>query len=133
MTAQIEVVLSGGDRDGDVRLYEPLDEIAGTVYVSTDAPLIARHIWVRLIWFSEGRADVDTDKIGEIDALDGEREIRPGETVRSDFRFQAPDSPWSFAGTYVSIVWAIEVSVDVPRTRDIMHRERIVVRPAAAR
>ena len=131
MAANIEVALSGGDRDGDVLFYEPLAEVVGTVSLTTDSSMECRHIWLRLIWFSEGRADEDVEKFDELDiGLGG---LRPGEPVRSDFRFALPPAPWSYAGTYVSIVWAIEVVIDLPMARDIVHRERFVVRPPAAR
>jgi hypothetical protein len=131
VTANIDVSLSGGDRDGDVLFYAPLDEVAGSVRVTAESHLAARHIWLRLIWFSEGRADEDVERLDELDI--GRGDLQPGEMVRSEFRFQLPPAPWSYAGTYVSIVWAIEAVIDRPMARDIVHRERFVMRPPAAR
>lgn len=131
MTARIEVRLEGGERDGDLRFYRPGETVSGTAAVAVGGALDCRHLWVRLIWFSEGRADEDVGKVDERDIHQGE--LRPGEVIESAFGFALPAAPWSYAGTYVSIVWAVEVVIDVPLARDVRHRERFVLRPAAAR
>ena len=59
---------------------------------------------------------------------------RPRRTpLGDDDPAQLPREPWSFAGQYISIIWAIEVNVDVPMGRDLSYRERLVMRPKAAR
>jgi hypothetical protein len=127
VAARFEVTLRGGERDGDVVLYEPAEEIAGSVEVEVDRATECRSLWVRLIWHTEGRGDEDTGKIEEMDIYGGG--LSPGSPIRSDFRFLLPFEPWSYAGQYVSIVWAIEVTVDVPMARDLTHRHRFVMRP----
>jgi hypothetical protein len=131
MPPRFEVVLHGGDRDGDVHVYEPGDEIAGTAEIEVDRDVECRALLIRLIWHTEGRGDEDVGKIAEKDVFGGR--LTPGAPVRSELSFPLPRQPWSYAGQYVSIVWAIEVHVDVPLGRDLVHRERFVMRPRRAR
>ena len=131
MATRFEVVLRGGERGGDVTFYEPRGEVAGSVEVEVDRDVECRSVWVRLIWYTEGRGDEDVWKREEIDIFGGR--LSPGAPIRSEFSFWLPRDPWSYAGQYVSIVWAIEVRVDIPMARDLVHRERFVMRPRQAR
>jgi hypothetical protein len=131
MPARFEVRLDGGERDGGVLCFEPGQQVGGSVEVEADTNVECRHLEVRLIWHTEGRGDEDAATIEKIDIFQGR--LGPGFPVRSDFRFTLPLEPWSYAGTYVNIIWAIEVNGDVPMARDLNHRERFVVRPRAAR
>lgn len=131
MAARFEVRIEGGDIHDGIRFFEPLQEIAGTVAVEVDSSFECRSLAVRLIWHTEGRGDEDKVTIQEIDIYQGRME--PGYLATGSFRFQFPREPWSFAGHYISIIWAIEVNVDVPMGRDLTHRERLVMRPKAAR
>ena len=85
----------------------------------------------RLIWHTEGRSDEDKATIQEIDSFQGR--LMPSYPIHASFRFQLPPQPWSFAGHYISIIWAIEVNVDVPMATDLRHCERLVMLPNAAR
>jgi hypothetical protein len=131
VATRFEVTLRGGECDAGIALYEPGDEIAGTAEIEVDQDVECRSLWVRLIWHTEGRGDQDVGKIDEIDIFGGR--LSPGAPVRSDFRFRLPREPWSYAGRYVTIVWAIEITVDVPMARDPVHRQAFVMRPRRAR
>lgn len=131
MAARFSVQIEGGDWLESVPFFEPLQEIAGRVEVEVDRSVECRSLTVRLIWHTEGRGDEDRATVGEIDIYQGR--LEPGYPVQGAFRFQLPSEPWSFAGHYISVVWAIEVNVDVPMGHDLNHRERLVLRPRAAR
>jgi hypothetical protein len=131
VAARFDVSLTGGLLDGDVALYEPGQTISGQVTIEVDREVECRRLTVRLIWRTEGRGDEDKGVVGEIDIFQGR--LSPGFPVSSDFSFRLPTEPWSYAGTYVSIVWAIEINVDVPMARDLTHRHLFVMRPRRAR
>jgi hypothetical protein len=131
VAVRIEVRLRGGEQRDEALFFEPGDEVAGSVVVEADVDTECRGIWVRLIWHTEGRGDQDIGKIDEVSLSSGR--LTPGAPAGGDFRFRLPSEPWSFAGHYVSIVWAIEVTVNVPMARDPVHRERFVMRPRQAR
>ena len=131
MAARFTVRIESGEMLDAVPFFEPLQEVAGTVEIAADSSLECRSLTVRLIWHTEGRGDEDKQTVQEIDIYQGRLTL--GTPVHGAFRFQLPREPWSFAGHYVSIIWAIEVNIDVPMGRDYSHRERLVMRPRAAR
>jgi hypothetical protein len=131
VAARFDVALTGGERDGDILLFEPGQEVSGRVTIEVDAEVECRKLAVRLAWHTEGRGDEDNGVVEEIDIFQGR--LSPGFPVGSDFSFRLPHEPWSYAGTYISIVWAVEVNVDVPMARDLTHRQPFVMRPRPAR
>lgn len=131
MAGQFRVRIDGGELVDGLPFFEPHQEVCGRVEVAVDTAVECRRLAVRLIWHTEGRGDEDTGAFGEIDIYQGR--LAPGFPVTGDFAFRLPNEPWSFAGHYISVIWAIEVQVDVPMGRDLVHRERLVMRPRAAR
>jgi hypothetical protein len=53
----------------------------------------------------------------------------PGVAVTRPFRCKLPDSPWSYAGKIVSIVWEVTVQLDIPWAKDIKAVRRFTLRP----
>jgi hypothetical protein len=127
MAVAFEVRLSGGQPEGDLLRYDPGEEIAGTATIVTDSDLRCNHLYVRLQWHTEGRGDRDEGIIAQDDIFQGM--LTSGAPVTHEFRFTLPRSPWSFAGHYVSIVWAIQVSIDVPLARDPVYSHPFVLAP----
>ena len=127
MATTFDVRLTGGEIEGELRRYAPRDEVAGTVVIIADREILCEHLWVRLHWHTEGRGNRDEGTIGEVDIFQGT--LSPGLPISQDFRFELPPSPWSYAGRYISIVWAIQVTVDIPMARDQIHYEPFIVAP----
>jgi hypothetical protein len=127
MAVAFEVRLSGGQSEGDLRRYDPGEEISGTVTILPDSDLRCNHLYVRLQWHTEGRGDRDEGTIAEDDTYQGT--LTPSAPISHDFRFTLPLGPWSYAGHYVSIIWAIQVSIDVPVARDPMFHQPFVLAP----
>ena len=63
-------------------------------------------IELRLIWYTSGKGTRD------VTLVDRRRLESPGLAGEQAFRFQLPDSPYSFAGTLVSLGWALELVVE---------------------
>ena len=64
-----------------------------------------RRLEARLFWFTQGKG---TQDIGIV-------EIQPATpTARGEqrFRFKLPDAPYSFSGTLISLIWAVELVAD---------------------
>ena len=105
-----------GGRDA----YEPGDELRG--HVEWDLSKPARQVEVRLFWYTRGKGttDVHVARIQRFDA--------PGLKGRHEFRFVLPEEPYSFSGTLISLVWAIEAIAE-PGERTA--RLDLVVAPGA--
>jgi len=79
---------------------------------------------VRLFWYTEGKGTRDAGVVASL------RMAQPG--IRGDgrpFRFALPREPWTFSGTLISLVWAIEA---VFEPGDQSAAAEIVVAPGAA-
>jgi hypothetical protein len=110
--AQIEITFRESEAEGGVPRFEPNQVLQGSVQVTPDRDLTCKHIYARLKWHTEGRGDRDDGTAGELDLYQGA--LRAGTPSYHTFHFTLPESPWSYAGRYVSIIWELEVSLDVP-------------------
>ena len=61
----------------------------------------ADSVAVSLLWFTAGKGTEDVEVVEEV-----HHNMPVG---RVPIRFQLPNFPWSFSGTLVSLVWAVEV------------------------
>ena len=86
---------------GGKTAFAPRDEIAGTAVWSLDQPPSA--VQLRLFWFTKGKG---TQDVGIVASLPFEG---AGREERREFRFELPEAPYSFSGTLVSVLWAIEL------------------------
>ena len=126
----IEVTLHDGEPRNGRQHYEPGDELRGTVRVLPTGNLECRGLYVRLAWHTEGRGTPDRMQMSEQNLYQGR--LSAGATTSYGFRFVLPTEPWSYAGQYVSIVWAIEVNIDVPFARNPKHAEPFILAPRRA-
>ncbi len=63
---------------------------------------------LRLIWFTSGKGTQD------VTLVDRQRLDLPGLAGEQRFRFQLPEGPYSFAGTLISLAWALELVTEPP-------------------
>ena len=61
---------------------------------------------ISLLWHTEGKGTEDVEVVEQINVED------PPITGSHDFSFRVPDFPWSFSGTLISLIWAVEASLD---------------------
>lgn len=81
--------------------FRPGEVVRGTASWSLDAP--PEGVEVRLVWFTAGKGDRDVGVVATEPCL-----VPAGEG-RQNFAFTLPDGPYSFSGTLVSLLWAVEV------------------------
>ncbi|MCD4781060.1 MAG: hypothetical protein K8S27_11020 [Candidatus Omnitrophica bacterium] len=82
--------------------------------------MLLKSMEVRLFWYTCGKGNEDVALI-HANRID----LPPQQGCRG-FSFLLPDSPYSFSGKLVSLVWAVEILVD--GGKDCL-RENIVVAP----
>ncbi len=84
---------------------EPGTELRGRVDWRAEGDAV-ESVVVSLLWYTEGKGTEDVDIVEQVDveypSVHGSRE----------FSFRLPDFPWSFSGTLVSVVWAVEASLE---------------------
>ena len=62
---------------------------------------------LRLLWYTSGKGDRDLEVVAKIAVM------KPDASGRQRFHFDPPGGPYSFSGTLISVVWAIE-AVTIP-------------------
>jgi hypothetical protein len=85
----------------DKTAFLPGEELAGVVSWRSDSE--PGQVELRLFWHTEGKGTRDVKVVETISFS------VPGRQDRRDFRFQLPDSPYSFSGKLVSVIWALEL------------------------
>ena len=106
--------------DGGQTAFTPGEAIHGRASWVLDEP--AEALEIRLFWYTQGKGDRD---IGGLKTIEIEA---AGTRGSRDFEFLAPQQPYSFSGTLISLIWAVEL-VAMPGG-DAARRE-IVVAPDA--
>jgi hypothetical protein len=89
--------------DNAEKTYEPGQEISGSVeWLFAGGQESAE---LRLFWYTKGRGTEDVELVETVPFEN------PGMSDRRRFRLRLPQSPYSFSGKLVSIVWALELVV----------------------
>ncbi len=100
--------------------FRPGETIAGAaLWEFAKAPVSAE---VRLVWFTRGKGTEDGETV-EVVTLDA-----PPAADTREFSFTAPNGPYSFSGTLIAVLWAVEFVVD---PGEDCERIEIVIAPEA--
>ncbi|MDB6015772.1 MAG: hypothetical protein JWR19_261 [Pedosphaera sp.] len=98
--------------------FQPGEELMGTASWKLDQP--PRAVELRLFWFTRGKG---TEDAGMVETV---RFDRPASQEMRPFRFKLPDAPYSFSGTLISLIWALELVAEPSKA---VARVEIVVAP----
>ena len=100
--------------------FRPGEIIAGAVlWELGSAPESAE---VRLVWFTRGKGTEDGGVAATV-VLDA-----PAAVDTREFSFDAPNGPYSFSGTLIAVLWAVEFVV---KPGSEFQRTEIVIAPDA--
>ncbi|RME88468.1 MAG: hypothetical protein D6770_06925 [Anaerolineae bacterium] len=130
MKADIEITFSNDvQENGSVR-FRPGEALQGRVTITPRKDIPCEHVYLRLLWHTKGRGDRFEQKIAEEDIFQGV--LQKDVPLRREFTFTLPKEPWSYTGKLLSIVWGVEVQVDVPRARDLTEKATFILHPYGA-
>ena len=100
--------------------FRPGETIAGAaLWEFGKAPDIAE---VRLLWFTRGKGTEDGATVATVTF-----DAPPAADTR-EFGFEAPNGPYSFSGTLIAVLWAVEF---VTKPGSEFQRIEIVIAPDA--
>ena len=84
---------------------EPNSEVRGHVeWTAGERP--PESLMISLLWHTEGKGTEDIEIVEQIEFAD------PSGSGRHEFAFRLPEFPWSFSGTLLALVWAVEASLE---------------------
>ncbi|MBN1359498.1 MAG: hypothetical protein JW993_02850 [Sedimentisphaerales bacterium] len=90
------------DLHEDKTSYTPGETLRGAVrWNSQTSP---RRLDLSLLWYTSGKGTRD---VGVIETIGIDN---PGALGSQEFAFTLPDGPYSFSGTLISLVWAVELT-----------------------
>jgi len=89
--------------ENNISCYEPGAQLIATADWDLDKP--ANEIVLRLQWQTSGKGDTDSSIVQEV-SFDN-----PEPRGQKRLGIQLPDSPYSFSGSLVSLIWTIELVV----------------------
>lgn len=81
--------------------YRPGQKVAGSAAWSLERE--GGSVELRLFWYTRGKGTEDVQIIAQ------KVFSYPGRQGQQDFSFDLPDSPFSFSGKLVSVIWALEL------------------------
>lgn len=125
--ADFQITLQGGEGASPAKIYRPGEQLRGTVVVYTDEAVKCKHFYIRLAWHTEGRGSQFNEKVEELDVFQGQ--LSASTPSAHEFAFVLPQQPWSYEGYYISIVWGVQVEIDVPWGIDLKSYEPFVLSP----
>jgi len=108
------------DREGEkTPRFDPGAELSGRAVFTPDAEAKVKSVSFRVHWDVEGGDAAGGEAWSHREDIpDANRVVEAGRTVSWSFRCKLPDSPWSFQGKIISIVWQVSVRLDVPWASD---------------
>ncbi len=113
---------------GQTRVFRPHDTVKGLVEINPISNINCRSVEVKIGWHTEGRG-TRNEGYAYVDRRDDITQLEVGTPIIIDFDYNLPVEPWSYSGTLISIVWSVDVKIDIPMGRDINHSESFVLQP----
>lgn len=104
--------------EGEQRAFLPGERLV--VVVQWELPQPPTYIELALVWFTQGKGDRDYKVVERL-----KLENVPQSGTRR-MAVQLPDSPWSFSGKLISLLWALELTSYPGKHRD---RQEFVMAP----
>ncbi|NDJ54778.1 MAG: hypothetical protein GYB68_17045 [Chloroflexi bacterium] len=89
--------------------FKPGDTVSASVSLYANEDVNAKDTTVELIWYTEGKGDRDEGIIESMVIHSGD--WSSGQSLSETVGFTLPEGPWSYRGHFITILWAIRVTV----------------------
>ena len=132
--AAVKLAIVFDDERGEEPRYDPGSVLSGRAVFTSGAETTVDGASLSVHWKTRGRGVGDNGEAwSRKEAIpEGGRVVEAVQTMSWPFRCQLPESPWSYTGKYVSIVWEVSVTLDVPWARDPKAARTFILRPPPA-
>lgn len=112
------------ETEGDRRAFAPGEVLRGIASWQLESP--PKRVEVRLLWFTTGKGTMD---VGVVDTVAFDQ---PAQLDSQIFEFTLPNGPYAFAGSLITLQWAIELVPVGVKVKD-PPRVELVVAPGGQR
>jgi hypothetical protein len=126
--ADLKITIQGGETEGRYLRFKPGETMQGSLQITPRRDINCRHVYVRILWQTEGRGIRDRGVAEELDVFQGK--LRAETPIYYSFHFRLPDGPWSYAGYYINIIWLVEISIDLAMATDLKATKLFILAPA---
>lgn len=125
---KIQLIVTGGESAGMFGYrFAPGATITGQVALFPEQEVKCRRVTVSLQWRTEGRGTPASQIVAQTTLHEGDLiGLLP---QQFPFSLIVPESPWSYDGHYIKIVWELIANVDIPWGSDWGATQAVVVEP----
>jgi hypothetical protein len=116
---QLKIEAAGGRTS-----FAPGETLEATAQWQLENPATA--VELRLVWSTRGDDDENTSFLSDMSIVDRVRFVSPARTGAERWTVRLPNGPYSFNGSLISLVWALEMVVEPAPDA---HRLEITVAP----
>jgi len=83
--------------------FRPRETITGTI--SWSLPVAPAQVTLELFWTTRGKGQVDSEVVQSVQIK------QPAAAGEQSFELKIPDSPYSFSGKLVSLLWGVRLII----------------------
>ena len=117
----------GFEKGEGFQSFYPGEELVALIQIRPEQEINCREVWVYVGWHTEGKGDRNSAAVySEPISI---TKLSPDEPVMHELHYQLPNSPWSYQGELIRLVWTVHVKIDVAMMPDINHHEPFVLQP----
>lgn len=125
----ITITIQTEDRLDGYVVLPPGGRLSGVVLIQAQQEVKCRKGTLTLGWHTEGRGTRYEQTVATRELFQGS--VAAARPLSFPFEFDLPHEPWSYSGHYISIVWHLTLTLDMPLAKDISQRVQFVLRPLA--
>ena len=119
----IQITFNGKD---DL-VFHPGNILEGVVKVMPDVEIPnVRKFEVKVGWTTQGKGNVEQKTIHSW-VQDDIVSIKANVPILQDFAVTLPDSPLSFKGHYIHIIWSVDVHIEVHQRNNLHLSQRFIL------
>lgn len=127
----VEIILDG--EQAGIPSYEPGARLSGRVRFTPGDAATVSAAFVGIDWSTRGKGNAHRSRSVQekLAVPEGGQAVGAGQTVEWPFSCQLPQSPWSYTGQLISIVWEVAATVRVSWETDPDGVREFTLRPSA--
>lgn len=113
--------------EAEVVAYRPGETVAAMIEIRPEKDINCRDVRVSIGWYTEGKGDRDSQDV--YTEPTGVTTLMQGQPEQFNVACPLPRTPHSYRGQLISVVWQMQVTIDIALMPDIQESRVFVLRP----